>query len=44
MHPLTTEVATAKQADLREAARLDRCCGTGALRRLRRSRRAAACC
>ena len=44
MHPLTTDIATAKQAELREAARLDRCCGAGALRRIRRWRQAETCC
>jgi hypothetical protein len=35
MHPtLYAEVARAKQAELREAARRDRCCGRGALRRI----------
>lgn len=39
MHPLSSDVAKAKQADLRETARLDRCCGRGALRRVLKLRR-----
>jgi hypothetical protein len=37
MHPLTTlALARARLAELREAARVDRCCGRGAIRRQQR--------
>jgi hypothetical protein len=38
---LAHEIASAKQAQLRETARLDRCCGRGALRRIAKTRRIA---
>jgi hypothetical protein len=36
---LSIDIAEAKQAELREVARLDRCCGRSALRRARAARR-----
>ena len=41
MTPLAHEIASTKQAQLRETARLDRCCGRGALRRIDKIRKGA---